>query len=74
MTPGNKRLERPRRGEESHLDATKEARAWWTGGARARMIGRASVQCGVARGRHWDNQLGDWVDPADSPLWAYPSA
>ena len=62
-----------REGEENHPDAAKEAQAWWTEGARARMIGHASVQCGVARGRHRVNQLGDWVDPADSRLWAYSS-
>ena len=52
MAPGNGRKEWSGRGEENHKDAAKEARAWWTGGARAWMIGRASVQCGVARGRH----------------------
>ena len=52
VAPGNRRKERPRRGEENHPDATRDARAKWTEGARAQMIGRASTPCGVARGRH----------------------
>ena len=49
MTPGNKRLEWPGRGEENHLDATKDARARWTEGARARRDwGLVSRLCGEA--------------------------
>ena len=72
MAPKNKRKERPGRGEENHPDATRDARARWTKGMRARTIGRLSAQCGVARG-HRDNQLDGWVGPADSRPWVYPS-